>query len=211
MEEINYEVHSMKKSLLISLIASIALFLILCPFLFQLIDYLHPVVIGVVFFCMVMAVFLLALFIRKKTVQLSYSKIRILLLLYSFGLFILLFFRPSDQIYQSINLIPFSTISFYLSGEVNGLISFYNLAANIGLFLPFGIFLKIRECTIFQLFSIPIFFISSIELLQYFSHRGSMDIDDLILNVLGFYIGYLLYPFFNRVVKVLPAPSGGWT
>ncbi|WP_260631675.1 VanZ family protein [Neobacillus niacini] len=192
----------MKKSLIISLIASIALFLILSPILFQLIDYLHPVVIGVVFFCMVMAVFLLALFIRKQTVQFSYSKIRILLLLYSFGLFILLFFRPSDQIYQSINLIPFSTISFYLSGEVNGLISFYNLAANIGLFLPFGFFLKMRKCTIFQLLYIPIFFISSIELLQYFSQSGSMDIDDLILNVLGFYIGYLLYPFFNRVVTV---------
>jgi glycopeptide antibiotics resistance protein len=202
MEEINNEVRSMKKSLIISLIASISLFLILSPILFQLMDYLHPVVIGVVFFCMVMAVFLLALFIRKQTVQLSYSKIPILLLLYSFGLFILLFFRPSDQIYQSINLIPFSTISFYLSGEVNGLISFYNLAANIGLFLPFGVFLKMRECTIFQLFYIPIFFISLIELLQYFSHRGSMDIDDLILNVLGFYIGFLLYPLFKRVFKV---------
>jgi glycopeptide antibiotics resistance protein len=202
MEEINNEVRSMKTLLQVSLIASIALFLILSPVLFQLMDYLHPVVIGVVFFCLVMSVCLLALFIRKQTVQLPYSKIRNLLLLYTFGLFILLFFRPSDQTYQSINLIPFSTISFYLSGEVNGLISFYNLAANIGLFLPFGVFLKMKECTIFQLFYIPIFFISLIELLQYFSHRGSMDIDDLILNVMGFYIGYLLHPLFKKVITI---------
>jgi glycopeptide antibiotics resistance protein len=192
----------MKTLLLVSLIASISLFLILSPVLFQLMVYLHPVVIGVVLFCLVMAVFLLALFIRKQTLQLPYSKIRILLLLYLFGLFILLFFRPSDQTYQSINLIPFSTISFYLSGEVNGLISFYNLAANIGLFLPFGVFLKMKECTIFQLFYIPIVFISLIELLQYITLRGSLDIDDLILNVLGFFIGYLLYPLLNTVIKV---------
>jgi glycopeptide antibiotics resistance protein len=191
----------MKKSLLISLIISIVLFLIMSPFLIQLVVYLHQVVLGVIFFCFVLIVFFVVLFIRKQSFHLPYSKIRILLLLYSIALFILLFLRPSDQIYQSINLVPFSTITFYLSGNVNGLISFYNLAANIGLFIPFGIFLKMKERTIFQLVYIPILFISLIELLQYFTARGSLDIDDLILNVLGFFIGYLLYPFFTKIFK----------
>jgi glycopeptide antibiotics resistance protein len=70
------------------------------------------------------------------------------------------------------------------------------------LFLPFGVFLKMKESTIFQLFYIPIVFISLIELLQYITLRGSLDIDDLILNVLGFFIGYLLYPLLNTVIKV---------
>jgi glycopeptide antibiotics resistance protein len=192
----------MKKSLLISLIISIVLFLILSPFLIQLVVYLHQVVLGVIFFCFVLIVFFVVLFIRKQSFHLPYSKIRILLLLYSIALFILLFLRPSDQIYQSINLVPFSTITFYLYGNVNGLISFYNLAANIGLFIPFGIFLKMKERTIFQLVYIPILFISLIELLQYFTARGSLDIDDLILNVLGFFIGYLLYPFFTKIFKI---------
>jgi glycopeptide antibiotics resistance protein len=202
MKEIVKKVGSMKKSFLVSLIISIVLFLILSPVLFQLMVYLHLVVLGVILFCLVLAVFFIVLLIRKQTFHLPYSKIRILLVLYSIALFILLFFRPSDQIYQSINLVPFSTISFYLSGKVNGLVSFYNLAANIALFIPFGIFLKMKERSIFQLVYIPILFISLIEWLQYFTVRGSMDIDDLILNVLGFFIGYLVYPLFTKIFKV---------
>ncbi|WP_176699601.1 hypothetical protein [Neobacillus massiliamazoniensis] len=64
--------------------------------------------------------------------------------LYTIAILVLLFFRPNDQSYQSWNLIPFSTISFYFSGKVNWLISFYNLSANIGLFIPYGIFLMIK-------------------------------------------------------------------
>jgi glycopeptide antibiotics resistance protein len=202
MKEIVNEVCSMKKSLLLSFIVSIALFLLLAPVLFQLMVYLHPVVLVVLLFCLVLAVFFLVLFIRKQTLHLPYPKIRILLLLYSIALFILLFYRPSDQIYQSINLVPFSTISFYLSGKVNGLISFYNLAANIALFIPFGIFLKMKERSIYQLLYIPFLVISSIELFQFFTARGSLDIDDLILNVSGFFLGYLVYPFFTKIFKV---------
>ncbi|PAE44034.1 hypothetical protein CHI06_03105 [Bacillus sp. 7884-1] len=202
MKEIVKEVGSMKKSFLVSLIISIVLFLILSPVLFQLMVYLHPVGLGVILFCLVLAVFFIVLLIRKQTLHLPYSKIRILLVLYSIALFILLFFRPNDQIYQSINLVPFSTISFYLSGEANGLVSFYNLAANIALFIPFGIFLKMKQRSIFQLVYIPILFISLLELLQYFTLRGSLDIDDFILNLLGFFIGYLEYPLFSKIFKI---------
>ena len=193
----------MKKFLLLTLIISIFIFLLLSPVLLQLVSYLHPVVLGVVFFCIVMSVLFFIYLIRRETIQISYSNLRFLLLFYSFGLFILLFFRHSDQSYQSLNLIPLSTIAFYLSGKVNGLIVFYNLAANIGLFIPYGIFLMVKNRSRFQLFYLPFLFISMIEILQYVSQRGSMDIDDLILNVLGFYIGYLLHPLFNKVIKVL--------
>lgn len=90
--------------------------------LLQLISYLHPIVLVVVFFCMVLAVFLIVLSIRQETLNLPYSKFRMLLILYSTGLIILLFFRPSNQIYQTINLVPFSTITFYFSEKVNWLI-----------------------------------------------------------------------------------------
>ena len=192
----------MKKSLLISLIIAIILFALFFTVFVPLVSYLHPIVLGVVLICMVTVVFCIVLFIRQETVQLRYSHLCMLLLLYTIALFILLFFRPSNQTYQSINLVPFSTIVFYLSGKVSGLISFYNLAANIGLFIPFGLFLKVKKCTSFQLFYIPILFVSSIELLQYFTRRGSLDIDDLILNLIGFFLGYLLFPLFNRIFKV---------
>ncbi|WP_090765328.1 VanZ family protein [Bacillus sp. OK048] len=203
MEKIVNEVNRiMKKSLLLSLLIAIILFALLSTEFVPLVSYLHPIVLGVVLFCMVIAVFIIVMFIRKETVQLRFSHFCMLLLLYTIALFILLFFRPGNHTYQSVNLVPFSTIAFYLSGKVNGLISFYNLAANIGLFIPFGLFLKVKKCTPFQLLYIPILFVSSIELLQYFTSRGSLDIDDLILNVIGFFIGYLLYPLFQRIIKV---------
>lgn len=194
----------MKKSFLLSLLIAILLFAFYYTVLVQLTSYLHPIVLGVVLFCMVIAVFFIVIVIRKEMIQLRYSDFCMLLLLYTIALFILLFFRPGNHAYQSINLVPFSTIAFYLSGKVNGLIAFYNLAANIGLFIPFGLFLKVKKCSTIQLFYIPILFISSIELLQYFTGRGSLDIDDLILNVIGFFIGYLLFPLFNRMIKVTP-------
>ena len=52
-----------------------------------------------------------------------------------------------------------------------------------------------------------------IEWLQLITKRGSLDIDDLILNVLGVCLGYLIYPFFenflllsNRGTKGQPCP-----
>ena len=68
--------------------------------------------------------------------------LHVLTFLYSIGLLILLFFRPKGSSYGTINLIPFDTISFYLSGNVSYLISFYNLGANIGLFIPFGLYYR---------------------------------------------------------------------
>jgi glycopeptide antibiotics resistance protein len=125
------------------------------------------------------------------------------MILYSVSLLVLLFFRPNDQNYHSWNLIPFSTIGFYLSGNVNWLISFYNLAANIGLFIPFGIFLMVNTSrSPMKLFLFPMMAIALIEVLQLLTHRGSLDIDDLILNMLGIIVGYLFYPVFKRIVSI---------
>jgi len=191
----------MKITLLLTLSISFFIFLLLSPVLLQLVSYLHPILFGVVLCCLAMLALFFILLIRGETIKVSYPKLSFLILIYSFGLFILLFFRPG-QSYQSLNLIPFSTIVFYLSGKVNGLIAFYNLAANIFLFIPFGIYFRFKERSRIQLFYIPFLFITMIEILQYISHKGSLDIDDFILNVLGISIGYLLYPFLNRVVKV---------
>ena len=41
--------------------------------------------------------------------------------------------------------------------------------------------------------------ISSIELMQYITYTGSADVDDLILNLLGAIVTYILVK--NRVIK----------
>lgn len=192
----------MKKSLFIALFISLGLFLVLSTVLIQLISYLHPIVLAVVFFCLFLLVFFLILLIRKETIRLPYPLFLGLLIMYSICLIILLFIRPTNQSYHSINLFPFSTISFYLSGKVNLLISFYNLAANIGLFVPYGIYFMIKNLSPLKRIFLPLTSIALIEILQFTTHRGNLDIDDLILNMVGVFLGYFLFPIFKRIVNL---------
>lgn len=194
----------MKKTYLLSLMISMGIFFVFSSVLFRLTSYLHPIVLLVVFFCLFSIILAILLSVRKETIHISFSLLKIILVVYTVTLLILLFFRPNEQPYHSWNLIPFSTISYFLSGKVNGLVAFYNLAANIGLFIPYGIFLMIRKIrsTLF-LILVPIVAISGIEILQLITHRGSLDIDDLILNLCGVFIGYWASPFFKKIVHIL--------
>jgi glycopeptide antibiotics resistance protein len=190
----------MKKSFFSSLALATGLFFLFLPFLIHLISYLHPIVLVVVYFCVFIMVFFSVLLTQRERIHLPSSLLLWLFIFYTLALLVLLFFRPNNPTYHSMNLIPFSTIAFYLSGKVDFLISFYNLSANIGLFIPYGIFLMIVfNKFIYNLLILPFVFISLIEILQYMTHRGSLDIDDLILNMLGVFIGYLFYPIFKRV------------
>nr|WP_285841886.1 VanZ family protein [Sutcliffiella horikoshii] len=141
------------------------------------------------------------MFVRNLSVTVPRSLFYGCILLYTVALLILLFIRPNDSSMNSVNLIPFDTIHFYFTGNVHWVIAFYNLAANIGLFVPFGILLRTITSNKLFLLALPFLLVSAIEISQYLTRRGSLDIDDLILNVLGFYIGYALYPWFQRVVK----------
>jgi glycopeptide antibiotics resistance protein len=192
----------MKKSLVLSLLLSLVSFLVLSPLFWKLTSYLHPIVIVVLFFCIFVIALFFVLLVRKETIKLPFQLFSLLLILYTIGLWILLFLRPNNQDYNTMNLIPFSTISFYLSGEVNWLISLYNIAANIGLFILYGIFLKIKNYSQLTLLVLPVLVISFIEVLQFRTHRGLLDIDDLILNLIGVFLGYLFYPIFKRIVKI---------
>jgi glycopeptide antibiotics resistance protein len=194
----------LKKSLLLSTIISFILFPLLSPIFFRLTNYLHPIVLATVLLSLWGIITFLILLIRKERFSISYTNFHWLLAWYTLSLLILLFFRPSNQTYGTYNLIPFSTIYFFLSGKVNFLISFYNLAANVALFIPYGILLMItgRKSSKVKFILLPFVFITIIECLQYITHRGSLDIDDLILNLIGVFIGYLLYPVFRRVIYI---------
>ncbi|MFD2445664.1 VanZ family protein [Bacillus sp. CGMCC 1.16607] len=196
----------MKKNIFLSSLISLGAFLLLSPILIKLVNYLHPIVLIVVLFCIFICVLFILLFIKKKSIHLSYSLLVKLLSVYSIALMILLFFRPNGSNYHSVNLIPFSTIELFLFGEINWLVSFYNLAANIGLFIPYGTFLMIRQrqfgASPFEIIFLPLISITMIELMQFTTHRGSLDVDDLILNMLGIYIGNLIYPVFKRFVYI---------
>ncbi|MDR7236659.1 VanZ family protein [Neobacillus drentensis] len=192
----------MRKTSFLSLLISSILFIVFSPVFIRLVAYLHPIVLAVIMFGIVCFVFVGILFIRKETINLSLPFFVGLLALYTIALLILLFFRPSEQSYNSMNLQPFSTISFYLSGKENGLISFYNLAANVCLFIPYGIYIGLKSYSLLKAFLVPLVIIAFIEVLQYVTHRGSLDIDDLILNLFGVILGNLLFPIFKKIIIV---------
>ncbi|MGM9968424.1 MAG: VanZ family protein [Rummeliibacillus sp.] len=195
------------KTLLLTLLFSQGLFFGGLPIFLKLLFYLNPWVIMVVWVCIVVSVLMIVLLVRGETIKLPRLYWQVAISGYSFSLLVLLFFRPEGQEY-SYNIIPLSTISTYLTGDSNWLVSFYNLSANVGLFIPFGLYLlsrKGKKMTGIPRFLIPFFSISIIEICQYVFQRGSLDIDDLILNLIGVYLGYFLYRWFVKVIDIIPA------
>lgn len=101
-----------------------------------------------------------------------------------------------------INLHPFRTIRLFTRILVppvrQSLVraAIRNLAGNIFLFTPLGIFLPVLFPLLrsfFRTFFSTFLIISVIELTQLALMVGSCDVDDLMLNVLGASIGYGLY------------------
>ncbi|MFD3274757.1 VanZ family protein [Aquirufa echingensis] len=90
------------------------------------------------------------------------------------------------------NWIPFKTIASYFMGNKGLLIVGLNLAGNLLLLAPIGFlipagFPDIRRNTIFML---ALCTSLSIEIIQHIFQIGFFDIDDVLLNSLGFILGY---------------------
>lgn len=101
------------------------------------------------------------------------------------------------------NFIPFKTIFPYLIGEKGLLIGAINIVGNIILLVPVGLMVPfvfpavhLKKSILFAVFSGLL-----IEGMQTLLHVGIFDIDDVILNGLGYLIGYWIYlllpPFWN--------------
>lgn len=194
----------MKNKSWYSLFVSQVIFFIFLPLWTQVTTYLHPLVVGVVWFCYSFLILFTFSWVTKEKIQASPKVFHLAVFMYSAVLFVLLFFRPHNQGSESVNFIPFETIRLYLSGNADFLISVYNLAGNIALFIPFGLYycyIKNNRSFI-QILLITIGSISIIEGLQFLTQRGSLDVDDLILNVLGVSIGYIMYPVFHKVLVI---------
>lgn len=114
----------------------------------------------------------------------------------------------------SINLIPFKTISDYITNMVMGNLPAYvianNLVGNILITLPFGVYLALKHLQIKRktLFSLSILIPLIIELGQLLLHivgfsTRTIDIDDVILNSLGILLGYYSIYYFLQIKSVI--------
>jgi glycopeptide antibiotics resistance protein len=98
-------------------------------------------------------------------------------------------FGRTTQEEFSYNLVPFSTMANYFS--IHGLASLINIVGNIAVFVPFGVLIpvvfRIRYVKMLGFFLVGLFVL---EMTQLISRRGSLDVDDFILNTIGVTIGY---------------------
>ena len=99
----------------------------------------------------------------------------------------------------SFNIVPFKTINLFVSGYMNEIVSFrslsINIFGNICAFMPYAIFLALMfkgMNKFMNFFTAITFSVIIIELLQFVTMSGSCDIDELILNVSGACIVYLI-------------------
>ena len=100
------------------------------------------------------------------------------------------------------NLVPFVEIFRY---DIGSTLFNYNVFGNILSFLVFGILISsyIRPKNALPIFLSSTFVSATIEFVQYNIGR-SFDVDDIILNVIGGLLGYLLYVALVRIKKYLP-------
>jgi len=147
---------------------------------------------------------------RKKSAD-STPLLRFLFVVYAAILLWLLFDRTpnwgndlsyADQMRSSMNLIPFHTIKNYWTVvrrmEFSSLFwhCVINLGGNIFLFIPIGYFMPRLWPFLRKFFSFLLSCVLAVvlvELLQLVTLLGSLDIDDLILNLFGMIVGYLLF------------------
>jgi glycopeptide antibiotics resistance protein len=108
-------------------------------------------------------------------------------------------FNSQRTINRSINLIPFYSITEYISGnsEIVKRFAFGNVVGNIVLFIPLGIYLPLFKNDKRVITNLLFIFIVSlfVEITQGLLGIGASDIDDIILNCLGGWIGILVYKF----------------
>ncbi len=107
---------------------------------------------------------------------------------------------PSSEYHY--NLVPFQTLQSFMDiGQFNVRSWLINVIGNIAVFVPFGLFVpwvRGRNSWIGSF----VWFLAGLlilELLQLLTRRGSFDVDDLLLNSIGFACGYLWWSVRERL------------
>lgn len=118
---------------------------------------------------------------------------------------ILLVSRTPYSESRSINLIPFYSINEYIYSNSATIkrFAFGNVIGNIVIFIPLGAYLSLFKKNKRVIINLLFIFIVSllIEIIQGLLCMGASDIDDIILNCLGGFIGILGYKFLLFILR----------
>ena len=106
------------------------------------------------------------------------------------------------------NFIPFKTIVEYVKRYIDGYrnLSVLNLLGNLALFVPMGMALPCLSRKLNRFWKVTLTVLGMVvvvELVQGLLRVGSIDIDDVIFNVVGAMVGYgiIVIPFINKLLK----------
>ena len=108
--------------------------------------------------------------------------LRLLWVIYFLVMILLLFFRVYHD--NNINLNILELFNFETTNLSQNIL-------NLILFIPIGYWLKHLKISSVLLLSLLL--ITSIELLQFVSHRGIFDVVDILINTIGIMIGYIIF------------------
>ncbi len=125
--------------------------------------------------------------------------------IYCTCMLLLLFDRELSE--PSINLEPLHTIRLFIRvllydpSEYNIRMAVVNLFGNIGMFIPLGYFLPrlwegLRKW--WRTWLVTLVIMTAVEAAQFLTLRGTCDVDDLILNLLGAAIGYGIFRIWKK-------------
>lgn len=168
----------------------------------ELIGSMLPSIWPLIFFVCIIAVTLRIAYLLHGNNRIVFHKeiLHLIFIVYILCLYYIL--TNSDSTSSGINFIPFKEIFRYEFGSYH----FYkNIVGNIMMFVPFGYFssryLNSRKCSIILITTAII--CTSIEGMQYYLGRV-FDIDDIILNITGSFVGFLIHVALSAIIDRLP-------
>lgn len=103
------------------------------------------------------------------------------------------------------NLIPYlvrCAVNGHLDYLVKSTHQIIHFLLNVSLFLPFGLLFPFiyKKATLAKVTLIGLSLSLVVEIVQIFINGRDSDIDDLLCNVIGTVIGYLMYAFIKKIL-----------
>ncbi len=114
--------------------------------------------------------------------------------------YFLFLMESRENTFREYNLVPFRSIRmffeyYFIYHDFSFQYWFLNIFGNIFLLMPFGFLLPVivdRRLSRIRIFLFSLLLTAGIELTQFYTGLGEMDVDDVILNVFGAMLGYEL-------------------
>ena len=118
----------------------------------------------------------------------------VIIFIYTMFLLYMMFFglgrEASDFRFLQVN--PFQTIRYFCGSNIKEHDFIINIIGNIFVFCPYGCLgISLKKLNkIAPLTFVFVTFICLVEFAQYFTGRGTADVDDVLLNILGMLLGF---------------------